>query len=83
MWLPFRWPQGFPAPREWDQKIGGTPPDEFEKDLVKLCRLLDRFTQNPRDFEWAVHPYFGRLSDAGWMRLGYLHMDHHLRQFGA
>jgi len=26
---------------------------------------------------------FGRLSDAAWLRWGYLHMDHHLRQFGA
>jgi hypothetical protein len=28
------------------------------------------------------HPMFGRMSAADWMRWGYLHADHHLRQFG-
>lgn len=83
LWLPFRWPQDFPSPREWDQEIGGTPPGKFKNDVRELCRLLDRFTRKPKDFEWTIHPYFGRLSDAEWMRLGYLHMDHHLRQFDA
>ena len=32
---------------------------------------------------WAVsHPMFGAMSAADWMRWGYLHADHHLRQFG-
>ena len=28
------------------------------------------------------HPMFGAMSTADWMRWGYLHADHHLRQFG-
>jgi len=66
-----------------DQQIAGTRPMEFERDLDELIRLLDRFTRQPRDFEWQTHPHFGRLSEKDWMRLGYLHADHHLRQFGA
>jgi hypothetical protein len=29
------------------------------------------------------HPIFGAMSAGDWLRWGYLHMDHHLRQFGA
>jgi hypothetical protein len=32
--------------------------------------------------DWR-HPIFGELTDSERMRWGYLHMDHHLRQFGA
>lgn len=83
LWLPLQWPHGVRGPREWDQQIAGTPPKEFENDMGELRRLLERFTREPRDFEWRPHPYFGRMSRAEWQRLGYLHMDHHLRQFGA
>ena len=31
----------------------------------------------------SPHPIFGRMSDGDWLRWGYLHMEHHLRQFGA
>jgi hypothetical protein len=30
-----------------------------------------------------VHPIFGAMSERAWLRWGYLHMDHHLRQFGV
>lgn len=83
LWLPLHWPQGFPTPPEWDQKIGGTPPGEFQEDLRELQRLLDRFTQKPKNFKWAAHPYLGRMSEVEWLRLGYRHIDHHLRQFGV
>ena len=83
LWLPFPWPPGFPARPEWDQKIGGTTPTEFESDLAELHRLFERFTEQPRTFEWCEHAIFGYLSDTEWQRLGYRHMDHHLRQFGA
>jgi hypothetical protein len=29
-----------------------------------------------------IHPFFGPMSVGDWMRWGYLHADHHLRQFG-
>ncbi len=28
------------------------------------------------------HPGFGAMTGADWLRLGYVHADHHLRQFG-
>ena len=59
------------------------PPAVFEADMRELQKLVERFTQHPRDFRWQPHPHFGPLSEKEWMRLGYLHPDHHLRQFGA
>jgi hypothetical protein len=83
IWLPLRWPRGFPAPPEWDQMIAGTPPSNFEQDRSELLRIFARFTEQPRTFAWSEHAIFGHLSDREWQRLGYRHMDHHLRQFGA
>lgn len=78
----FPWPKGFKTVAELDQQGRGTPPVEFEREVGELKILIDRFTRNPRDFQWPSHPYFGRMSEMEWMRLGYLHSDHHLRQLG-
>ena len=79
---PMRWPKGVKTRPEVDQELGGTPAADFDADREELFRLLQRFTANPRDFQWHPHPMFGMMSDDEWMRWGYLHMDHHLRQFG-
>jgi hypothetical protein len=83
LWAPVPWPHGFKAVPELDQQISGTAPGEFEADRRELLQLLDRFTRQPRDFQPQPHPHFGPLTEKEWMRLGYLHADHHLRQFGA
>jgi hypothetical protein len=66
-----------------NQEVGGTPPHEFAADVQDLAVLIERFTRRPRDFDWHPHPHFGAMSERDWMRLGYLHTDHHFRQFGA
>jgi hypothetical protein len=33
--------------------------------------------------QWSVHPAFGPLPTWEWGRMVYLHVDHHLRQFGV
>ena len=81
--LPLKWPKGTPTRPEVDPQRNGTQPVEFTRDRQELLQLLQRFTRQPRDFQWQEHPFFGPLTDAEWMRWGYLHMDHHLRQFGA
>lgn len=83
LWAPIPWPKGYKTAPELDQQSGGTPPAVFDADLRELQNLVDRFTRQPRDFQWQPHPHFGRMSDAEWMRLAYLHMDYHLGQFGA
>jgi len=81
--LPIRWQTGTPTRPEVDAERGGTPPADFEADRKELLRLLHRFTCQPRDFQWQPHPIVGPMTDAQWMRWGFLHMDHHFRQFGA
>jgi hypothetical protein len=81
-YVPVRWPHGVSGPREIDQECGGTPPAHFAADMRELVASIDRFTAQPRAFTFPPHPMFGRMTEKEWMRWGYLHTDHHLRQFG-
>ena len=81
--LPMKWPKGTPTRPEVEPGKEGTPPGDFAADRNDVLALLERFTRQPRDFQWQAHPIFGPMTEAEWMRWGYLHMDHHLRQFGA
>jgi hypothetical protein len=83
LYLPLRWPPGIPTRPEIDQECAGTRPGEFAADVAALEALLDLMSTRDRDFIWPVHPFFGRMSRRAWLRWGYLHADHHLRQFGA
>ena len=78
---PFQWPHGIPTMPENDQLIGGTAPAEFERDRAQLEATIERFCQPMK--ELSPHPYFGQMTEAEWLRWGYLHCDHHLRQFGV
>ncbi|HMC60724.1 MAG TPA: DUF1569 domain-containing protein [Candidatus Solibacter sp.] len=81
--MPVRWPKGFATRPEMEQGIGGTPPADFARDRADLERVIQVFSDPNRQFRWQLHPIFGALSETEWMRWGYLHADHHLRQFGA
>ena len=83
LYAPFKWPPGVPTRPEFDQRIGGTPPSQFGGDLCTLLAAIDKFTAQPRAFQFRPHPMFRQMSEKEWMRWGYLHTDHHLRQFGA
>jgi hypothetical protein len=83
LYVPMPWPPGIRTRPEIDQKLLGTRPVDFAADVAKLEALLELVTAQPRNFEWQSHPIFGSMSEADWLRWGYLHVDHHLRQFGA
>ena len=85
LYAPLPWPTGTIRTRpEIDQLVGGTRPVDFADDVARLEAVLQRVTARPRTFQWhSHHPIFGRMSDPAWLRWGYLHVDHHLRQFGA
>ena len=83
LWVPTPWPKGFKTLREIDQQNKAAPSNDFDSDVAELRDLLNRFTSNPPDSRSPGHPYLGHMSEKEWMRLGYLHADHHLRQFGA
>ena len=81
LWAPLQWPHGVETRPEMDQRHGGTRPEEFASDLEKLQILFGRFVK--WQGEYAPHPILGPLSKTERMRHAYLHIDHHLRQFGA
>jgi hypothetical protein len=82
LYAPLNWPHGIRTRPEVDQEIGGTPPSTFAADITRLEMLVELVTTRKRCFGPA-HPIFGPMSDTDWMRWAYLHMDHHLRQFGC
>jgi Protein of unknown function (DUF1569) len=78
---PMRWPRNLKTGDSVRQGAGGTPPTDFRRDRAHLLETLDRFCACTMLVE--EHPFFGRMTAAEWMRWGYLHADHHLRQFSA
>jgi hypothetical protein len=81
--LPIAWSRGLKTMPEMDQLLGGTPPGDFETDRLELASRTETFAGKPAYFATARHPFFGKMSGEEWLRWGYLHMDHHLRQFGC
>jgi DinB family protein len=82
LYVPLPWPPGMIRTRpEIDQVLGGgTKPVDFAGDLAELGALLEEVTAPAVNLEHRPHPLFGRMSNADWLRWGYVHMDHHLRQ---
>jgi hypothetical protein len=83
LYVPLPWPAGIATSPEIDQLGAGTRPLAFAQDVAQVEALLEAFTSPARALDRRSHPVFGPLSDAAWLRWGYRHTDHHLRQFGA
>jgi hypothetical protein len=81
LYLPVPWPHGLITMPEVDQERGGTCPADFDADVAALERLTLRLATE-ESVDGRSHPIFGRMSRSNWLRWGYLHADHHLRQFG-
>ncbi len=77
---PIRWPKGVPTRPEIEQGKGGSRPIDFLQDLASLLSTFDRFC-GALPIPCVQHPNFGEMTARDWMRWGYLHADHHLRQF--
>ena len=82
LYAPLQWPRGVPTRPEVDQEVGGTKPSHFAADVTQLEMLVELITTRKGCFG-PTHPIFGNMSNTDWMRWAYLHMDHHLRQFGC
>jgi hypothetical protein len=68
--------------REFKQGVAGTRPKSIEKDKETFISLLNNFEKSFESNPFPVHPSFGKMSKWQWARISYLHIDHHLRQFG-
>jgi hypothetical protein len=82
LYAPLPWPAGIPTSPEIDQAGGGTRPGEFVADLAHVEALVELMAAPARALA-PSHPVFGAMSRAAWLRWGYRHLDHHLRQFGT
>ncbi len=82
LYAPMTWPPGILTRPEIDQEVSGTSPLDFAADMAHLEVLLAALAAR-RGARWPVHPIFGPMSESAWLRWGYLHVDHHLRQFGV
>ncbi len=53
----------------------------FEQEKTHLFKQIDLLCQHQQIH--ARHPYFGKLSYKEWGIFNWMHLDHHLRQFGV
>ena len=83
LYLPLAWPKGFPTSPRNDVERDGTQPTAFATDLERLTTTFDVFVQTAVAGRSVPHPLLGALSPDEWLRWGYLHADHHLRQFAT
>ncbi len=83
LYTPLPWPAGLPTNPELDQDVGGTRPGDFAHDVAALEATVERLMSRAGRGDWPPHPDFGEMSEGDWLRWAYLHMDHHLRQFGV
>ena len=72
-------PKNAPTAREIIER----PPRSIDAELRELEAAMERFAAQRERREWPRHPAFGKLSRKSWGVLGYVHTDHHLRQFGV
>jgi uncharacterized protein with PQ loop repeat len=82
LYTPMPWPAGLPTNPELDQDARGMRPGNFSADQAALEATVEQLTSRAGRGEWPRHPDFGEMSEGDWLRWGYRHIDHHLRQFG-
>lgn len=79
---PMPWVKNMKTMDEVRQGAGGTCPGPFADDRTRLLKTVERFSACTT-LAQALHPIFGSMSADDWLRWGWLHADHHLRQFNA
>jgi hypothetical protein len=77
-----KFPKNAKAPERFDVKKRQLKPQEFEIELETYIKLATRFSKHKEDII-VSHPYFGKLSTNEWGNFTWMHLDHHLRQFGV
>jgi Protein of unknown function (DUF1569) len=80
LYFPRKWPKNVQTRPEIDQCRMNAPLNDFEADRRTASELVRRLCN--ANVDGVSHPFFGPLTRAQWLRWGWLHTDHHLRQFG-
>jgi len=56
--------------------------NKFEEEKKKFIAIISEFPQK-KDPVKLMHPSFGYINTKQWGKAAWMHMDHHLRQFGV
>ena len=75
-----RWPKNLATTPELVLALEEDSKASFGELVGGTVEKMEAVAAGPRCA--ATHPMFGSMTTADWMRWGYLHADHHLRQFG-
>jgi hypothetical protein len=79
--LPFEWPKGkAETTPELKRMLEEESTATFGELVDEAVRTMEAVASGAR--HEPSHPFFGEMTAKDWMRWGYLHADHHLRQFG-
>lgn len=70
--------EGAPA----NDTYGTISEDQFHNEREQFIKTIMRFPANRRELTLS-HIAFGNISTRQWGRAAWMHMDHHLRQFGV
>lgn len=67
-----------------DRELAVGDERDFGREQERLIDLVDRFSSGgPDRCTRHPHSFFGAMTPVEWATMGYKHLDHHLRQFGA
>jgi len=58
-------------------------PRNFQNERNQLDDAIDRFARGPSACTRHPHFFFGAMTPDEWATFSYVHLDHHLRQFGV
>jgi hypothetical protein len=75
-----RWPKNLKGAPELGRAVEEESAVSFEEWVETAVKTMEAMAGGKR--LQTVHPMFGQMTHGDWMRWGYLHADHHLRQFG-
>ena len=78
--LPMRWPKNLPTTTELKRAVAENLDCTFDSLVDAAVAKMHAVAAGSRYA--PTHPMFGPMTPEDWMRWGYLHADHHLRQFG-
>ncbi len=75
-------PHGRRMPKQIADLMSRAGVGEFDAERQALMDSLSRFAAFTGTLSGA-HPNFGTMSHKDWGRFAWVHLDHHLRQFGV
>lgn len=74
------WTRNLRTPSKMNMLSNNVATSDFETAKARLTELLTLIKASK---VLAPHPFLGSMSQKDWGRLIWIHLDHHLRQFGG